>query len=209
MASKIKNIIFDLGGIFIKINYQKTEDAFVQLGIKNFNEFYKQDFVSSLFENIEVGAITPQQFYDGIRDIAKINLTNEQIESAWNAMLGDFWVDRLHWLNTIKNQYNIFLFSNTNEIHYKCFMKMYDGLQLPNTFSSYFIKDYYSHTLGLRKPTTESYNTILQEQNLVASETLFIDDTLKNIEGAKSVGLQTILLLGNINLVDEVDEFFK
>ena len=206
MQQKIKNIIFDLGGIFLQVNYQKTEDAFVQLGVTNFSEFYKQDYVSQLFNDIEIGAITPQDFYSGIREIAKINLTNQQIENAWNAMLGEFWLDRLNWLNEIKGKYNIYLFSNTNEIHYNKLIEIYNQLNLPNSFSSYFIKDYYSQILGLRKPTPQSFNAILKEQNLQANETLFIDDTVKNIDGAKAVGLQTLLLLNDMDLIEEVEK---
>lgn len=206
MSSEIKNIIFDFGGIFIKIDYQKTEDAFINLGINNFAEYYKQDFVSTLFEDLEVGHITPQQFYDSFRKITNSSPTNTRIENAWNAMIGDYMFDRLEWLNTIKHKYKIFLFSNTNQIHYDCFVKMYDELKLRQSFSSYFIKDYYSHILGLRKPNADSYNYILKKNNLTASETLFVDDTLKNIEGAKNVGMQTLHLT---NCMDLVEEFNK
>jgi putative hydrolase of the HAD superfamily len=48
--------------------------------------------------------------------------------------------------------------------------------------------------MGFRKPDPESYQSIIDEQNLDVSETLFIDDTLKNIEAARQLGLQTIHL---------------
>lgn len=207
IAVQVKNIIFDLGGILLKVNYQKTEDAFVALGITNFSDFYKQDYVSTLFEDLEIGKISSQEFYDGIREIAKKDLSNEQIETAWNAIIESFWLDRLQWLNVIKQDYNIFLFSNTNAIHYNYFIKLYNQLNLPNSFSHFFVKDYYSHIMHLRKPNANSFNYILQEQNLIANETLFIDDTLKNIEGAQAVGLQTLLLLPNMNLQQEVEKY--
>ena len=121
-------------------------------------------------------------------------------------MLGEFWLDRLNWLNEIKGKYNIYLFSNTNEIHYNKLIEIYNQLNLPNSFSSYFIKDYYSQILGLRKPIPQSFNAILKEQNLPANETLFIDDTVKNIDGAKAVGLQTLLLLNDMDLIEEVEK---
>ena len=96
--SKIKNIIFDLGGVFLQVNYQKTEDAFVKLGITNFAEYYKQDFVSTLFEDLEIGSISPQEFYDGLRNIKQSSLTNQQIEIAWNAMQGNFLEERLSFI---------------------------------------------------------------------------------------------------------------
>jgi putative hydrolase of the HAD superfamily len=207
--SKIKNIIFDLGGVFLQVNYQKTEDAFVKLGITNFAEYYKQDFVSTLFEDLEIGSISPQEFYDGLRNITQSSLTNQQIEIAWNAMLGNFWEDRLSFLEEIGKQYNVFLFSNTNQIHYECFIDIYQQTYPSKRFSNYFIKDYYSHILKMRKPYPNSYTHLLEQENLLATETLFIDDTFKNIEGANQAGLQVLHLLPSMNLQDEVNVFLE
>jgi putative hydrolase of the HAD superfamily len=202
----INNIIFDLVGIFLKVNYQKTKDAFIALGVTNFDDYYKQDFVSKPFEDIELGLISTEEFYNGVREITGKQLLDKDIEYAWNAMLEEFWLDRLRWLNEINKRYNVYLFSNTNKIHYDWLLKSYEQLNTSNLFHNYFIKDYYSHILQLRKPTIESYNAILNEQNLVASETLFVDDTLKNIEGAKLAGLQTLHLNNSMNLITEVNK---
>jgi putative hydrolase of the HAD superfamily len=121
----IKNIIFDLGGVFIKIQYQKTSQAFKDLGITNFDDFFKQDFCNDLFEQLEVGKVNDIEFYTQFRALTKTNLTNHQIKDAWNAMLGSFWQDRLDWLEGISKRFNIFLFSNTNAIHYNAFMQQY------------------------------------------------------------------------------------
>ena len=207
--SKIKNIIFDLGGVLLQIDYQKTEDAFVALGITNFAEYYKQDFVSMLFEDFEIGKISANDFCDGIRKISKRNLTNVQIEIAWNAMLLSFWEDRLVWLEEMSKHYKIYLFSNTNEIHYNAVLEIYNKTYSTKTFSSYFIKDYYSHILGMRKPYKESYLEVLEAENLQANETLFIDDTFKNIEGAKQAELKVLLLLPNMNLQNKVNDFLE
>jgi HAD superfamily hydrolase (TIGR01549 family) len=190
----IKNIIFDFGGIFIDIDYMKTEQAFIDAGVVSFHELYSQHNASSLFEDLETGKKSPLEFYDSFRQTANINLANEQIEHAWNAMLGNFLLDEINWLETIGSQYRIFLYSNTNKIHHDAFSAAFKKLT-GKDFDDYFIKAYYSHTLGLRKPYRESYEAILQEQGLLATETLFIDDTLKNIEGARLAGLQTIHLV--------------
>lgn len=203
--NRIKNIIFDLGGIFIDINYQKTEDSFLKLGFKNFADFYKQDYVSDLFNDLEIGKINDNLFCNEIRKISKLNISNKQIIDAWNALLGTFFEGRINWLQQL-NDYNIFLFSNTNKIHYDAFMRIYKKQFGNSNFDNFFIKAYYSHTLGLRKPNINSYEFILNEQNLTASETLFVDDTKKNIEGAAKAGLQTLLLLPNMSLQVEVEK---
>ncbi|MFY8003694.1 MAG: HAD family hydrolase [Chitinophagaceae bacterium] len=199
---RIKNIIFDLGGVFLTLDYQKTETAFDALGIHAYQSLFKQNFSSPLFEDLETGKITEDYFYDAFREITQSSATNEAIKNAWNAMLLHFPKERIEWLEKIKNKYNIYLFSNTNQIHYNAFMKIFAKEHPGKNFNGFFIKAYYSQYLGLRKPTVESYEAILNEQNLNATETLFIDDTYINIEGAQKAGLKTIWLQASSTLLD-------
>ncbi len=198
----IKNIIFDLGGIFLNVNFKITEQAFIDLGVKEFPEFFTQHHANPLFEELETGKISEQEFYNAFRKEAKTNLTNEQIKTAWNALLGGFDKEKIDWLKEIRKKYNVFLFSNTNDIHYNAFMKDYEDAMGVNDFDDHFIKAYYSQHMGLRKPYAASYMHIINEQGLKIEETLFIDDTFKNIEAAKALGLQTIHLVAPQTVLD-------
>lgn len=198
----IKNIIFDLGGIFLTLNYQLTKDLFIKYGVPDFDEFFTQHHANDLFENLERGNITPEQFYDAFRKETGTNVSNEEIQTAWNALLVSFPKERIDWLRGIKEKYNIYLFSNTNLIHYNAFMELYKRDLDGDDFNLHFIKPYYSHEMGLRKPYADSFLHIIEEQGLDPEETLFIDDTIKNIEGAKAVGLQTIHLVEPRTLLD-------
>jgi putative hydrolase of the HAD superfamily len=191
---KIKNIIFDLGGVFLEVDYFKTQDAFINLGVTHFNQLYTQQHASPLFELLETGKVTPGEFYALFRQASGVTLTDEEIRTAWNAMLGTFYIDALEWLVDIGKRFNIFLFSNTNKIHedaFKIILKEQTGI---NSLDSFFIKAYYSHTLGLRKPYPESFKAILTEQQLNPSETMFIDDSIKNVEGAIATGMHGLFL---------------
>jgi len=199
---KIKNIIFDLGGIFIELSYQKTEEAFVSLGVANFHELFTQHHSSPLFADLETGKISEFEFYDGFRQLLNIELTNQQIKDAWNAMLLNFHPERLSWLEEISKKYQTYLFSNTNIIHYNAVQKIFRENTGNSNFNDYFIKAYYSHELGLRKPDVEAFMEILKRENLVAEETLFVDDTPKNIEGAKQAGMHVVLIQSPKTVLD-------
>lgn len=199
---QIKNIIFDLGGIFLEIHYQKTKDAFTNLGIKDFDALFTQHHANHLFEDLETGKISELEFYERFRHDGKVNFTDAEIKEAWNAMLGNFPLERIEWLKTVKQKYNIFLFSNTNQIHYDAFMAIYELNTGKADFNDHFIKAYYSQYLGLRKPYADSFLAILEEQNLLAEETLFIDDTIKNIEAADALGIKTIHLVAPKTVLD-------
>lgn len=190
----IKNIIFDLGGIFLEIDFSRSEKAFSELGVADFNKYITQYHISELFELLETGKISQDAFCMAFRKETGIKAQDEAIVQAWNALLIGFPDERIKWLKQIGKKYNIFLFSNTNKIHYDSFTNTFYSQPGQKDLNSYFIKAYYSHEIGLRKPHPESFRYILREQNLVPEETLFIDDTLANIEGAKAVGLQTLYL---------------
>jgi glucose-1-phosphatase len=191
---EIKNIIFDLGGVILNIDYNKTEHAFIELGLENFSELYTQHYSSSLFEALETGKVSQKEFIISLQEKSLVPLTSSQIIFAWNAMLLDFPIARLQLLQQLRNQYNIFLLSNTNAIHLERFHEiLYKATGLPS-LGVLFEKTYYSHLLGLRKPDKEIYKYVMKENQLMPGETLFIDDSINNIHGAQEAGLHTILL---------------
>ena len=206
MVTPVKNIIFDLGGVLLNLNYHLTRKAFEDLGVQDFDAFYTQHKANPLFENLEVGAIEPEAFYEALRATTGLNLTNTQLEFAWNAMLLDFPVERLAWLDQIKSKYNIYLFSNTNAIHYKAFTSIYAQtapmIDFNPDFNHFFKTAYYSHTLGQRKPAVAAFEAVLAKSGLDPAQTLFIDDTISNIEGAQKAGLQTLFLSGGLTVQD-------
>lgn len=191
---KIKNIIFDLGGVFLEVDYHRTERAFVALGVSNFHDLFTHHHANPVFELLETGKVTPAQFYELFRQASGTTLTDGQIRTAWNAMLGNFYTEALQWLQPVKERYNVYLFSNTNQIHQEAFTESFRQQTGQEGFDGYFIKAYYSHTLGMRKPYPESFKAILNEQKLAAEETAFIDDSFKNVQGAVEAGLTGILL---------------
>lgn len=202
MGENIKNIIFDLGGVLLNIDFTLTSNAFKDLGVTHFDEMFTQHFSNPLFELLETGKIDEATFYDAFRKEAGLPLTDEQIRTAWNALLLDFPAERIEWLENIAQQYRIFLFSNTNQIHYDCFIQNFQDSFNGKHFNDFFEKAYYSQFLGLRKPYPVSFQAIIEEQQILPSETLFIDDTLKNIEAASLLGFQTIHLQNPTTVLD-------
>lgn len=197
-----KNIIFDLGGIFMNLDFSLTEKAFIDLGITQFPSMFTQHHANDLFEQLETGQMSELEFYDAFRRETGSSLTNAQIKTAWNALLLDFPQERLDWLERISKKYRVFLFSNTNRIHYDAFIEILARENHCTDFDSYFSKAYYSHELGLRKPYVASFQKILEEQGLDPAETLFIDDTAKNLVGAREAGMETIHLVAPQTVLD-------
>lgn len=193
--AEIKNIIFDLGGVLLDIDYQRTIDAFKELGIENFEKMFSQFKADELFERLETGKIGENEFYSAIKKRTSSSISDKEIESAWNALLLNFRMESLEYLEKLSAKYKLCLLSNTNSIHLKCFNRLFTKQTGKPSLDAYFSKSWYSNEVGLRKPEREIFNFVLQDENLNADETLFIDDTLINIDAAQKLGFKTHLLL--------------
>jgi len=195
MNLKFNTIIFDLGGVILNIDYSKTINAFNKLGVLNFDELYTQAKQNNVFDNFETGKISEDEFRNYIRTVSKVELTDSQIDSAWNAMLLELPLSRVELLSKLKSKYPIYLYSNTNSIHLRAFRKIIDSSYNNELLlESLFLKTYYSHELGMRKPNQDGFLKIVNEHDLELSSTLFVDDSEQHIKGAKEVGLQTVWL---------------
>lgn len=191
----IKSIILDLGGVLMNINYQNTINQFEKLGIDNSNSFYSKKEQNTIFNHLECGEITVEKFVREIQKYCKTS-SQKQILFAWNAMILDLPKNRINLLNSLKEKCQIFLLSNTNEIHINKFQNIMGELEY-HKFYNLFNKVYYSHEIGLRKPNSETFSLVLDENNLKAKEVLFIDDSPQHIEGAKKLGIKTYHLQEN------------
>ena len=200
----IKNIIFDFGGVFLEINYHLSRKAFEQLGVADFDEMYSQANADRLFQNLETGHISPEEFYVQFNRTTRLELPDAEIDKAWNAMLLHYRVSSVDFLETLKPRYKLYLFSNTNYIHMKAFRELFNKTHPGKNFDDYFDKAYYSCAMGLRKPDLESFEFIINELKIDPKETLFVDDSPQNIEAAESAGLKTIYLKPGM-VVEDLD----
>jgi putative hydrolase of the HAD superfamily len=189
-----KNILFDLGDVLIDIDFQKVKSAFENLGITEFDKQFSQFTASSLFENLETGKISETAFYTAIQQQSTIPLADIDIKNAWNAILLDFRAESMKRLQELKQTHRLFLLSNTNAIHLTEVNNILQKQLGINNLDVFFEKAYYSHVVGLRKPYRQVFDFVLKDAGIVASETMFIDDTPPNIETAGQLGFSTHLL---------------
>ncbi|MCK5823452.1 MAG: HAD family phosphatase [Bacteroidales bacterium] len=190
----IKNIIFDLGGVVLNINPQLSVDAFADiLGADN-KEFVRKYNEFNLLYRLEKGEISPEQFRNTLKKIILTHVSDEQIDTAWNSMLLDFPKERIDLLSELRQKYRTFLLSNTNKIHYNSYTQKLNEEFGIKSLSDLFEEEYMSFNLNMRKPDKKIFHHVLDKNNLLANETLFIDDTLENIESAKQIGINAYLL---------------
>lgn len=198
----INSVIFDLGGVIINLDTEKTVSAFSRQSNMSFRSVYEGKADQGLFDNFEKGKIETSEFYNEIRKRSQFTGSDEDLVKAWNAMLLDVPEERLDALVEMKHNYNTYLLSNTNEIHIRAIeLELHDEHGIKH-FEDYFDKIYYSCRLGMRKPDREIFELVLNENNLKPEETVFIDDSAQHVKAAGELGINAFLLQKNMSVND-------
>ncbi len=202
---KVRNIIFDFGGVIINIHHSKVEKAFKELGINQFEELFNQATQSGIFKKLETGTLNPGNFRNHLRNIIGKEIPDHELDFAWNQIIGNYPPHRINLLSELKENYNLYLLSNTNIIHYEFYIEKFRN-EFGFEFPSLFNKTYWSFLIGDRKPNHSAFTFVLKDSKLIANETLFIDDSFQNIETAVQMGFQTHLLKNDTDLADLFQE---
>jgi putative hydrolase of the HAD superfamily len=186
-------LIFDLGGVIINLDYNRTIHAFEALGMENFHDVYSQAAQSNLFDDLETGKISAQRFINSLLPYLKQGTTPNMAVHAWNAMILNVPEKKLDLLLSLKEKYPVYLLSNTNELHVPVVRREWSKVT-PLPMEHYFNRIFFSHEVHLRKPDRTIFDFVCREEGLQPERTLFIDDSIQHIRGATEFGLQTIHL---------------
>mgnify|MGYP000915961860 CR=1 FL=1 len=195
----IKNFIFDFGGVLYKIDHTNTIKMLEKL-IKRSNSH--KIIIPEVFLNhqklieYEKGLLSNTEFINFIRNEFELVANDEEIISAINSTIVDIYPDSIVIVKEFKKIGNLFLLSNTCKLHYDFFFPKCK--ELFNLFN----KCYFSLLTGLRKPEPQAFMSIVDETGIEPTETVFIDDSLVNIEAAKALNFKVIHLKSQNNLSD-------
>ncbi len=206
--SSVKNILFDLGNVIIDIDIPRTSQELFKL-------FRRQDLKDQILEELkpvlldyETGQLSDELFINSLLRYARPQVYAQQIIRAWNAMLIDIPPERLDFLKVLRTQqYNLYLLSNTNKLHLSWINNYLNKNFNSPSLDVWFDRSYYSHVIKLRKPQVSCFEFVLQDAGLLADETLFIDDTLENIDSAKSLGIRTLYLTGGHEVIKSLKNY--
>jgi len=194
-SSKIRNIIFDLGGVLLNINPLLSMSEFIKISGLDQKELTKRLLSENIFKKFETGRLNDTQFRSELCRIMNIKASDSEIDRAWNILLLDFPQPRVELLKLLRKNYRVYLLSNTNSIHFEHYTReFYEkyGISMIDLFERVFV----SHEIGIHKPDAGIYTHVLTNAEINASETLLIDDTIINIEAAALQGIKGIHING-------------
>lgn len=190
MDEKIRNIIFDLGGVLIDLDIERGVKILAEAGMTDVRHLLTGTNESGVFRAYECGDITTAQFRDELRIALGKPLGDEEIDRIWNSMLLGVKPEKLDLLIELRKRYHVYLLSNNNELHWKYGLQFfhYRGLEMEDFFERIFL----SCRMHMAKPDPDIFRQVLKEAQLLPEETLFIDDSAANCEVASSLGIHAV-----------------
>jgi glucose-1-phosphatase len=189
---EIKTIVFDLGNVIIDLEIERTWASLRHYLGDDFYEKIKEIYpTGDVFIDFEVGRISEKTFFETLQKASEQPVSIRLLMEAWNAMLLTINPVRFKMLTRLKEKYNVFLLSNTNETHVNFvdgYLQTIFGFSIKEFDARYFNRVYYSHLIHLRKPNISIYDYVINDAKILPSETLFIDDNEDNIKGVIKAG---------------------
>lgn len=194
-----KVIIFDLGGVLLDLNIEKSFAAFVGMGVDAAMLTERNCLMNDMMQKYDRGDISTKEFFDYIATCLSpqcrelpADVLNEKIQNAWNMMLGDFPLHKLQRIMRLRNAgYRIVMLSNTNEGHWDTIEEKFSraaGSPLHSVFHSLYL----SYRMRRRKPEPEIFLELLEQENAAPHEALFIDDSYENCQAAAALGIESV-----------------
>ena len=204
MDKKIRNIVFDLGGVLVDLDFKAAINGLQEAGFANVKEQLMAFDRGGIFQKFEVGEITADEFRTAIRENSNVTLTDEEVDALWNLMLLEIPREKLELILELRGKYMVYLLSNTNSIHWDYVCKNafnYRGFRVEDYFEETFL----SYEMHLAKPDKAIFEKVLHDANLLPEETLFIDDSEANCKAAQEVGIHA----HHYHVGDDLKEIFN
>lgn len=189
--NRIKNIVFDFGGVIITLSPETAEKRFGELGLPEASRQLNSYTQSGIFGDVELGKISDSEFIRQLSLLCQRDLSYEECRHAWLGYCKELPQRNLDALEKLRSEgYRLIMLSNTNPFMMSWAMSAdFDGKGHP--VSHYFDGVYLSYQMGVMKPDPTFFSKMMAGENILPAETLFVDDGPRNVEVAGQMGIHT------------------
>lgn len=182
-------LLFDIGGV-LTINHTQEQLAAMMDGDTNRNDLKSFWLDSPAVRRFELGKCTPEQFSAAILAELRLNIKVDKFLKSFRNWANDIDERASELLAALRKHYIVCCLSNSNELHWN------------KEKASHFHYAFFSHIIGSVKPDIEAFRYVLRRINLRPDEIYFFDDSKKNVETARSLGIDAYEIKG----LDELTE---
>ena len=195
----IRAIVFDLGGVLIDLSYENCVRAFVEvLGFERIYELLDLSHQQGIYGDMEAGLITADEFRAAVLRDSRPGAVPSDVDRCMAALLTGMDPAKVPLLERLAQKYPLYGLTNNNEISVARMHEIYEenGLDWQRVFRKEFI----SCRMKLMKPGRKIFDAAAAEIGFPPAEILFVDDSQKNVDGARAAGWQAVLYVQGTDL---------
>ena len=206
--SNYKNLLFDLGGVILDLKREDCVRAFEALGMIDAENVFGEYSQTGAFLALEEGAISVDEFHEEVKKMLPDGVTDEQIDEAFGRFLVGIPIARLKELEKLRKLYKVYLLSNTNPIHINGRIKTYFGVD-GKTIADYFDGLVLSYEAKSAKPNAKIFEYAISHLGISPQETLFLDDSQKNLDSASKLGFGVAIVNPGEEFVEVLRKYIE
>ncbi len=202
MSYKIDSIIFDLGGVLIDWNPEYVYLDVFKGDREKMKWFFDNICTNDWNENQDAGYPLATATEDRVSMFPEHEELIRMYYGRWEEMLGEAIDETVNILKQLidSKQYKVVALTNWSHETFPVALKKFEFLQ-------WFDGILVSGEEKTRKPFPEIYELTLNRFNINAENSLFIDDNLRNIEAAKSLGINAIHFKSSDLLKEQLTQY--
>ena len=196
MKGEIQNIIFDIGGVILHVDFARPVGIMARETGLSPERIMEDIFNGPELERYDRGRIGCGEFFQSIRSRFNMKMDEREMKRLWSDIFEEnAAVSGLirRWHGTVP----LFLLSNTCKSHVDQFEAQFDVFKL-------FNDRVYSFETGHLKPELEIFEQAIRRFQIDPLKTLFIDDKEDNVEGANRVGLHALRFIDSDTLLKDL-----
>lgn len=186
MNSGIKALVFDVGDVLIRIDFDRVFRRWAAMAGVPFETVKSRFAFGESFLAFERGEVDSADYFARLRRDLDLGLTEAQLASGWSEVLLPEIEPTVALLPRLARRIPCHLFSNTNVTHYQVWSRRHARALAP------LGRRFVSHEMGRRKPEVEAFAHVARELALEPREILFFDDMAANVEGARAAGFAAV-----------------
>jgi glucose-1-phosphatase len=203
MTHPPKALLFDLGRVIFDIDFNQAFKTWAGYASCDPSEIRARYSPDAAYKSYEMGRISDAEYFESLRNSLGINISDAQFLEGWNAIFLEEMEGIANHLTNAGKVLPLYAFTNTNPMHEQYWTKRY--AETLSHFKTIFV----SSTIKLRKPDAPAFHFVAREMGVLPESVLFFDDSLENVEGARSIGMQAVQVTSHHTVPQILATLFK
>lgn len=187
-SGELRAILFDLGGVVIDIDFKRAFQIWAALASVDASDLEKRFTFDEAYEQHETGDLQSSAYFNALGKSLNVSLSEDDLVAGWNDIYLGTIPGMVKLLATASQRFPLYAFTNSNPTHQSVWSVRF-AAEL-----SAFKTIYVSSELGVRKPDPRSFSLVAEQMGVQASEVLFFDDSVENVNGAVSAGMRGVVV---------------